>query len=202
MSTDLMCQVLRIPGRLSNKAALVTGGASGFGAAIAAKFILEGAEVVITGLSIENGQDVSNELKCSFVQADVTKRSDWEFVLNEVLREHGGIDIVVNNAGATYPSKTLWKGKERDFDLCINVNLKSLFLATSVIVPTTIKQNRGGCFVQVSSISAKRPGAGLTWYASSKAAVTTMRAASKSLAVEFGPSGMRFNSVSPGIGAT
>jgi NAD(P)-dependent dehydrogenase (short-subunit alcohol dehydrogenase family) len=94
-----------MPGRLGNKVALITGGASGFGAAIAAKFVLEGAKVVITDLSIENGEKVSNELGCLFVQADVTKRRDWEEVLKEVLRVHGGLDIVVNNAGASYASK-------------------------------------------------------------------------------------------------
>lgn len=59
---------------------LITGGASGFGAAIAAKFVSEGAKVVITDLSIENGTRVATELGCTFVQADVTKRSDWELV--------------------------------------------------------------------------------------------------------------------------
>jgi NAD(P)-dependent dehydrogenase (short-subunit alcohol dehydrogenase family) len=93
-----------MPGRLGNKVALITGGASGFGAAIAVKFVLESAKVVITDLSTENGWRVSNELSCLFVQADVTKRSDWELVLKEVLRVHSGLDIVVNNAGATYSS--------------------------------------------------------------------------------------------------
>ncbi|MCJ1300725.1 hypothetical protein MMC08_003522 [Hypocenomyce scalaris] len=188
-----------MPGRVEGKVVLITGGASGFGAAVAAKFVSEGAKVVITDLSIENGQRVSNELSCLFVQADVTKRSDWESVLKEILRVHGGLDVVVNNAGATYSSKPALEVVERDFDLCINVNLKSLFLATSVLLPTMIKQARGGCFIQISSVSAKRPGPRLTWYNASKAALTT---ASKSLAVEFGPSGIRFNSVSPGIGST
>ena len=60
---------------------------------------------------------------------------------------------------------------DRDFDLCINVNLKALFLATSVLLPTMIKQGRGGCFVQIASVAASRPAAGLTWYCAAKAAV-------------------------------
>jgi NAD(P)-dependent dehydrogenase (short-subunit alcohol dehydrogenase family) len=109
---------------------------------------------------------------------------------------------------------------EKDFDLCINVNLKSLLYASSVLLPTMIKQGRGGSFIQTASVSAKRPAApGLTWYAASKAAVVTVRSfeilgvkasidqrqplqATKSLAVEYGPHQIRFNSVSPGIGAT
>ena len=94
-----------MPGRVEGKVVLITGGGSGFGAAIAAKFVSEGAKVVITDLSIENGQRVSNELSCLFMQADVTKRSDWELVLKEILRVHGGLDVVVNIAGATYSSK-------------------------------------------------------------------------------------------------
>jgi NAD(P)-dependent dehydrogenase (short-subunit alcohol dehydrogenase family) len=94
-----------MPGRVNDKVVLITGGASGFGAAIAAKFVSEDAKVVITDLSIENGKKVSTELGCTFVQADVTKRSDWESVLEEVLRVHGGLDVVVNNAGATYSKK-------------------------------------------------------------------------------------------------
>jgi NAD(P)-dependent dehydrogenase (short-subunit alcohol dehydrogenase family) len=68
-----------MPGRLGNKVALITGGASGFGAAIAVKFVLEGAKVVITDLSTKNGQRISNEQSFLFVRADVIKRSDWSW---------------------------------------------------------------------------------------------------------------------------
>ena len=94
-----------MPGRLKAQVAIITGGGSGYGAGIAAKFVEEGAKVVIADLSVQNGEKVASELGCAFVQADVTKRSDWEAVLKKALDEYGGIDIVINNAGACYPNK-------------------------------------------------------------------------------------------------
>jgi NAD(P)-dependent dehydrogenase (short-subunit alcohol dehydrogenase family) len=94
-----------MPGRLRNKVAIITGGGSGYGAGIATTFAQEGAKVVIADLSVENGEKVASELGCAFVNADITKRADWEAVLEEALAVYGGVDIVVNNAGACYPNK-------------------------------------------------------------------------------------------------
>ena len=94
-----------MPGRLINKVAIITGGGHGYGAGISKKYVEEGAKVVIADLSSENGERTAAELGCTFVQADVTKRSDWEAVLNKAVEEYGGIDVVVNNAGACYPNK-------------------------------------------------------------------------------------------------
>src|ERR1700761_2478310 len=94
-----------MPGRLFNKVAVITGGGHGYGAGIARKYVDEGAKVVIADLSPENGQKTAAELGCAFVRADVTKRLDWEGILSKAVEEYGGIDIVVNNAGACYPNK-------------------------------------------------------------------------------------------------
>lgn len=91
--------------RLSKKVAIITGGGHGYGAGIVARFIAEGAKVVIADLSVENGTKVAQEHGCAFAAADVTKRADWEAVLNKAIDTYGGIDIVVNNAGACYPNK-------------------------------------------------------------------------------------------------
>ncbi|KAG4217298.1 hypothetical protein PC116_g34221, partial [Phytophthora cactorum] len=87
--------------RLEGKVAVVTGGASGFGKGIVAKFVEEGARIIIADLSEEAGRAVAQELGCSFAVTDVTKREDWERLLRTALDTFGQLDIVVNNAGAT-----------------------------------------------------------------------------------------------------
>lgn len=94
-----------MPDRLKGKVAIVTGGASGFGKAIATTFQSEGASVVITDLSEDTGSAVAKEIGATFVRADVTKRDDWEKVLKQTLDSHGRLDLVINNAGTTYANK-------------------------------------------------------------------------------------------------
>lgn len=91
--------------RLSDKVAIVTGGGSGYGAGIATKFASEGAKVIIADLSTENGEKTARQLGCTFVKADVTSKKDWETLLQTAIDKYGGIDIVVNNAGASYQNK-------------------------------------------------------------------------------------------------
>ncbi|OAQ97296.1 hypothetical protein LLEC1_00067 [Akanthomyces lecanii] len=186
-------------GRLDGKVAIVTGGASGFGKGIAEKFVNEGGKVVIADLSVDNGNAVAAELKCTFVKTDVTQRADWARLLATALETYGQLDIVVNNAGATYSNKPAEQVTDADFDLVMNVNVKSIYLSSSVIVEYFLRENRPGCFVQVASTAGLRPRPGLTWYNASKGAAIT---ATKSLAVEYGPKKIRFNAVSPVVGST
>lgn len=92
-------------GRLENKVAIVTGGAMGFGKAIATLFRKEGAKVIITDLTEDTGSAVAKDIGARFVRADVTKRDDWEKVLKDALDNEGKVDIVINNAGTTYSNK-------------------------------------------------------------------------------------------------
>lgn len=92
-------------GRLSGKVAVVTGGAGGFGKAIATTFQKEGAKVVITDLSEDLGNAAAKEIGATFISADVTKKEDWEKVLKQTVDSFGSLDIVVNNAGTTYANK-------------------------------------------------------------------------------------------------
>ncbi|KAM3520781.1 hypothetical protein MY4038_009284 [Beauveria bassiana] len=186
-------------GRLDGKVAIVTGGASGFGKGIVEKFIKEGSKVIIADLSEDNGSAVAAEFNCTFVRADVTQRPDWEKLLATALATYGRLDIIVNNAGATYSNKPAEQVTDADFDLVMNVNVKSIYLSSSVIVPYFLRENRPGCFIQVASTAGIRPRPGLTWYNASKGAAIT---ATKSLAVEYGPKQIRFNAVSPVVGLT
>lgn len=157
--------------RLEGKVAIVTGGASGFGKGIAAKYVQEGARVVIADLSEEAGQAVAQELGCHFVTGDVTKREDWESLLKAALHTFGQLDIVVNNAGATYANKPTDEVTEKDFDLVMNVNVKSIYFSTNVLLPYFLEKKRPGCFIQVASTAGVRPRPRLTWYNASKATV-------------------------------
>jgi NAD(P)-dependent dehydrogenase (short-subunit alcohol dehydrogenase family) len=185
--------------RLQGKVAIVTGAASGFGKGIAIKFVEEGAKVIVADLSSDAGEAVAKELGCAFAVADVTRAADWEKLLKVACDKFGGLDIVVNNAGATYANKPTEDVTEKDFDLVMNVNVKSIYLSTNVLLPYFLETKRPGCFIQVASTAGIRPRPRLTWYNASKAAVIN---ATKTMAVEYGPSGIRFNAVSPVVGST
>ncbi|GAD92017.1 conserved hypothetical protein [Paecilomyces variotii No. 5] len=185
--------------RLAGKVAVVTGGASGFGQGIAAKFVGEGAQVLIADLSEDNGKKVAQELGCKSIVADVSKREHWQELLQKVLNDFGSLDIVVNNAGITYANKPTLSVTDADFDKVMNVNVKSIYLSTDVVVPYFLNNNRPGVFIHISSTAAIRPRPGLTWYNASKGAVSI---ASKSMAVEWGPSQIRSNTVCPVVGST
>ncbi|KAK6952593.1 hypothetical protein Daesc_004883 [Daldinia eschscholtzii] len=185
--------------RLEGKVAVVTGGASGFGKGIVAKFVEEGARIIIADLSEEAGRAVAQELGCSFAVTDVTKREDWERLLRTALDTFGQLDIVVNNAGATYANKPSEEVTDKDFDLVMNVNVKSVYISTNVILPYFLENKRPGSFIQVASTAGVRPRPRLTWYNASKAAVIN---ATKTMAVEYGPQQIRFNAVSPVVGST
>ncbi|KAI1810314.1 3-oxoacyl-reductase [Poronia punctata] len=212
--------------RLQGKVAIITGGASGFGKGIAEKFVQEGAHVIIADLSNEAGTAVAAQLgnNAQFVQANVTKRSDWENLLKEAVGRFGTLDIVVNNAGTTYENKATEEVTDEDFDKVFDVNVKSVYLSTNVLVPWFVHMGVEAVFLQIAStaggefysslvcevdgwmnwrgtdfVHLVRPRPRLTWYNASKAAVIN---ATKAMAVEYGPQQIRFNAVSPVIGST
>ena len=183
-----------MPGRLEGKVAIVTGGGQGFGKGIAKKFLAEGAKVIIADFKPDVGQAAAKELNCDFHETNVTKLSDWEALYKKATDLHGKVDIVVNNAGSTYRNKPTNDVQDEDFDLCFNVNVRSIYYSARAGVPLMQKQGHGGCFVNIASTAGIRPRPGLTWYNASKAAVIN---ASKTMAVEFAKDKIRFVSVCP-----
>jgi len=176
-------------GRLADKAAIVTGAGSGFGAGIAKRFAEEGARVIVNDVD-PKGDKIAREIGGTFVQADVTKGDDWA----KLVRAAGErLDIVVNNAGWTHRNKPYLEVTEAEFDRVYAVNVKSIYLSALHAVPVFRKRGRG-CFVNIASTAGLRPRPGLTVYNSSKGAVILM---SKSMAGEFGPDRIRVNCVNP-----
>ena len=186
--------------RLKGKSALVTGGASGFGAEIVRQFAGEGANVVILDLDGPGAARVAGECdsRATAVRGDVTKRADIEVAVRKATEAHGRLDIVVNNAGWTYRNKPILEVTEEEFDRVYAINVKSIFLMTQVAAPVMIAQG-GGCMINIGSTAGIRPRPGLTWYNASKGAVNL---GSKSMAVELAPAKIRVNCVAPVMGET
>ena len=181
--------------RLKDKVAVVTGAGSGFGAEIARTFVREGARVVVNDIDAKAGERVAAELSgaARFIQADVTRASDWARMLEGTQSAFGRLDIVVNNAGWTHRNKPYVEVSEAEFDKVYAVNVKSVYLSALHAVPM-FRRAGGGCLVNIASTAGVRPRPGLTVYNSSKAAVILM---SKSMAAEFGPDRIRVNCVNP-----
>jgi 3-oxoacyl-[acyl-carrier protein] reductase len=186
--------------RLEGKVAIVTGGASGFGAGIVKEFATEGAKSVVVDLNGEGAEAVAREAGPDTIAilGDVTRRSDIEAAVGAAMQRFGRLDIVVNNAGWTHRNKPLLEVSEDEFDRVFAVNVKSIFHMTNAVVPIMRKQG-GGRIINIGSTAGVRPRPGLTWYNATKGAVNLM---SKSLAVELAPDGIRVNCIAPVIGET
>lgn len=186
--------------RLQDKVAIVTGGASGFGAGIAKKFIAEGAKVVIADMNIDAATALASELGefALAYRVNVTISSEVESMTKTCLEEFGGIDILINNAGTTHLPTAMEDVSEDDFDRVFMVNAKSVYLTAKHIVPV-MKQQGSGVILNVASTGAVSPRPRLTWYNSSKGWMTT---ATKGMAVELAAEGIRVNAINPVAGET
>ncbi len=182
--------------RLKDKVAIVTGAASGMGAATARIFAREGAFVILTDMDAEGGQKVAREIgnRAQFVHHDVSKEEDWQKVVDATLKAHGRIDILINNAGVSGSDPDRFSMKT--WDQQMEINAKGVFLGLRAVIPEMQKAGKGS-IVNISSISGI---AGQSFvhmgYNAAKGAVRTM---TKAAAVQFGRDNIRVNSVHPGI---
>jgi 3-oxoacyl-[acyl-carrier protein] reductase len=186
---------------LHDKVAIVTGAASGFGAAIARRFAESGARVALLDLNEEKACAVAESLgkgRAIAVHVDVSSRAAIDAALAKVSEVFGVPDIVVNNAGYAHRNQSLLDVDEATFDRVFNVNVKSIYHMTQAVVPA-MRDNGGGVIINVGSVAGIRPRPGLTWYNGSKGAVNML---SKSLAVELAPWKIRVNAICPVIGVT
>jgi len=187
-------------GRLAGKVAIVTGGGSGFGAGIAAKFVAEGAKVLIADRDRTSAAAVAERLgpAASSVEADVTRAADVKAMVGAAVERFGGLHVLVNNAGMGHIPQPLEGLPEDDFDRIAAVNMKSIFYAAREVVPR-FKAQKGGVILNVASTAGVSPRPRLTWYNASKGWVIT---ATRSMAVELAPFGIRVVALNPVAGET
>jgi 3-oxoacyl-[acyl-carrier protein] reductase len=186
--------------RLSGKTTIVTGGASGFGAGIAEKFVAEGARVMIADLNAEAASTLAEKLGSGAVaqQVDVSKDADVKQMTDAAIQSFGHVDILINNAGTTHLPAPMEEVSEEDFDLVFRVNCKSVYLTAKHLVPH-FKSRGGGAILNVASTAGVSPRPRLNWYNASKG---WMNNATKGMAVELAPDGIRVNAINPVAGET
>ena len=182
--------------RLKDKVAIVTGSASGMGAATAQLFAAEGAKVGLTDILEEEGSTLAAEISgdAQFQKLDVTSEGDWEKLVAVTLSAFGRVDILINNAGVSGSHPDLLN--TTTWDEQMNVNARGVFLGMRSVIPK-MQQASGGSIVNISSIS------GLTGqkfvHMGYNAAKGAVRLATKAAAVQFARDNIRVNSVHPGL---
>jgi len=188
---------------LNGKIAIVTGGATGIGAACAMKFAKEGATVVVADVNDEGGHDSVQKITDSggvaeFVHVDVTSSSDIERLISSTVASHGEIDVLLNNVGIN-PIGNAVEATLEDWDTVIRVNLMSAFLGCKTVIPVMIKDG-GGSIINMGSVSGLEAGpVSQTIYEVSKAGIIAL---TKSVAQDFGSKNIRANCICPGGTAT
>ena len=184
--------------RLSGKTAIVTGGASGFGAGIVRKFVAEGARVIIADINGDAAAALAKELGAIAHQVDVSSDTSVNDLAGTAIGRFGRLDILVNNAGVSHMPAPLDAISEADFDRVFAINMKSVFLTARHLVPH-FKANKRGAILNVASTAAVSPRPRLSWYNASKGWMVT---ATKSMAIELAPLGVRVNAINPVAGET
>ena len=184
--------------RLSGKTSIITGAGSGFGAGIARKFAAEGAAVMVADINFEAAENVANEIGGLAHEVDVSRGSSVEAMVNMALDRYGQVDILVNNAGITHLPQPMEEVSEDEFDRVLAVNAKSVFLTAKYLVPH-MKARATGAILNVASTAGISPRPNLNWYNASKG---WMINATKSMAVELAPRGVRVNAICPVAGET
>lgn len=188
--------------RLQDKVAIITGAAGGMGAEEAKLFAKEGAKVIATDLQVEKLEAVVNEInqnggEAIAIKHNVASADEWKTVIEKAVAQFGKVDILVNNAGIGGKNQygTPETTELDEWDMVMNINLKSTFLGMKYVLPI-MKESGRGSIVNISSVAAMIGIAGPTAYTASKGAVRSM---TKNVAASYGKFNIRVNSVHPGV---
>ena len=184
--------------QLKDKTAIVTGGGSGFGAGIARAFAREGATVMVADINTAAAETVAAEIGGLAQTVDVSDNASVAAMAAAALAAWGRVDILVNNAGITHLPKPMEEVTEDEFDRVLAVNAKSVYLTAKHLVPA-MKAAGTGAILNVASTAGVSPRPRLNWYNASKGWMIT---ATKTMAVELAPSGVRVNAINPVAGET
>ena len=185
---------------LQGKVALVTGAARGIGKEIALKFAQEGADIAFTDLAIDDNAKATEAeiaalgVKVKGFASNAADFDDTHKVVDEIMKEFGRIDVLVNNAGITRDG-LMMRMSEQQWDMVINVNLKSAFNFIHAITPIMMRQ-KSGSIINMSSVVGVSGNAGQANYSASKAGMIGL---AKSIAKELGSRGVRANAIAPGF---
>ncbi|SEO21477.1 meso-butanediol dehydrogenase / (S,S)-butanediol dehydrogenase / diacetyl reductase [Halogranum amylolyticum] len=178
---------------LSGKVAIVTGGSSGIGRAIAAEYVEQGATVVICGRTESTGSETAEEIGCEFRQCDVREYEQVEALVEGVVDEHGRLDVMVNNAGVGSET-SLDEMSLEEWHNVISTNLDGVMHGSKAALPHLLESE--GCIVNVESIYGLRGGKGATSYSAAKGGVVNF---TQQVSVDFAHKGVRVNGICPGF---
>lgn len=186
--------------KLKERVAIVFGGTSGLGEATAKAYANEGAKVVVTGRDEADGKRIIKEItdrgqQAIFIEADVTKASEIQAVVDKALEVFGQIDILYNGAGIHDAYKTAVELEAEEYDKLMAINVKAPYLASKAVIPHFLERGKGA-IINIGSQATQMAGPGGSAYVTSKHAVLGF---TKQLAFDFGSKGIKVNILSPGF---
>ncbi len=183
--------------KLKDKVAIVTGASKGIGWGIATVFAQQGAKVAVVARSAKAGEQTAEEIRYKggdaiFVPCDVSNEDQVKAMVQKTLDTYGQIDILVNNAGVGI-YKSVLETTSEEWDLCLNIDLKGVFLCSKYVIPHMQAVGKGA-IVNISSVHSHATVNGVAPYAASKGGITAL---TRNMAIDYGPT-IRVNTLSPG----
>lgn len=189
--------------RLQDKVAIVTGGAGGMGQATVARFLAEGARVVIADFNAASGQatfDMARQAghadAARFIRTDVAREADIKAMIECAMSEFGRLDILFNNAGVGGAIGPVWEIEEEEWDYTFDVLVKGVFFGIKHGTRVLRQQQQGGSIINTASVAGLSGGCGPLAYSAAKAAVVNL---SRAAAVQLAPDRIRVNAICPGF---